>query len=64
MIKALGNGVAPVRSLRRALKSLVDNNTPADPKRYCANPMLAALAGTKEEFERLSAIVEADQRQA
>jgi hypothetical protein len=53
MAKALGSGqVARIRSLRRAMKSLVDDNMliaigeggPADPKRYWLNPMMIGHA--------------------
>ena len=37
------------RSFRRALKRLVDDKKP---HRYAFNPMIAALAGDKAEFER------------
>jgi len=69
MVKALGPGnVARVRSLRRAMKSLVDDNMliaigdggPADPKRYWANPMMIAMTGNNDDFERVSAMLEAE----
>ena len=59
MVKALGPGkVARVRSLRRAMKSLVDDHSliaigeggPADPKRYWLNPMMIAMSGNKDDL--------------
>jgi hypothetical protein len=57
------------RSLRRALKSLADAGAllalgggggRGDPQRYCINPIMAAVSGSKEQFERSSAILQAD----
>jgi hypothetical protein len=69
MIKELGKGkVAIVRSFRRALKKLVDDNTliaigeggPGDPKRYWRNPMLLALFGSEGQYEEAMAALEAE----
>ncbi len=56
------------RSLRRSLKRMVDDailmalgrGGPGDPQRYCTNPLMHALGGDEEEFERVSAMVKAD----
>jgi hypothetical protein len=67
MVKALGPGkVARVRSLRRAMKSLVDDHSliaigeggPADPKRYWLNPMMIAMSGNKDDFDKATAMLE------
>jgi hypothetical protein len=67
MVKALGPGnVARVRSLRRAMKGLVDDNAviaigeggPADPKRYWVNPMMVVMSGNKDDFDKATAMLE------
>jgi hypothetical protein len=71
MAKELGQvNVGRVRSLRRALKSLVDDEFliaigeggRGDPKRFWINPMLIALSGSssKEDFDRTAAILKAE----
>ena len=50
-------GLTEERSLRRALKRLVDDKVivvlgKKKPHRYAFSPMIAALAGDKAEFER------------
>jgi hypothetical protein len=56
------------RSLRRALKGIVDDGAvmalgeggPGDARRYCINPLLVAVGGTTEEYERAAAMLKAD----
>lgn len=69
MVKEFGQvNVGRVRSLRRALKNLVDDETliaigeggPADPKRYWLNPLMMALCDNwnKEDLDRISAVLQ------
>lgn len=69
MTKALSaSNVARVRSLRRALCKLCDNDFllsigkggRRDPRRYCLDPMFAAIAGSEEDYQRVCAIIQAD----
>jgi hypothetical protein len=63
-----GSSVPVVRSLRRALKGLVDDRTliaigeggRSDPKRYWLNPMMVALFSGKEQYERVSATLKTE----
>lgn len=56
------------RSVRRALKRMVDDQAiialgkggPADPHRYCPNPMLVAMACDAQTYERVVAMINAD----
>jgi len=63
-----GSNVGAVRSLRRALKKLCDDGAVlalgkggrSDPCRYCLDPIVVALGGTKEQFEKAIAVIESD----
>jgi hypothetical protein len=69
LAKVLGGSNMPkVRSLRRALKKLCDDGAilslgkggRGDPYRYCLDPIIAAIGGTKEQFEKAIAVLESD----
>jgi hypothetical protein len=69
MTKALGgSNVARVRSLRRALRNLCDSSVllavgaggRRDPHRYCLDPLFAAMVGSKEDYRKACAVVQAD----
>jgi len=57
-----------VRALRRALKGLCDSGVlmavgdggPSDAYRYCINPLVAAIGGTKEQYDKAIAMLQAD----
>jgi hypothetical protein len=53
-----------LRKLYRSLKALCDvsavvalgDGGPGDPKRYCLNPLIAAIGGSKEQYDKAQAI--------
>jgi hypothetical protein len=57
-----------LRKLYRSLKALCDvgavvalgDGGPGDPKRYCLNPLIAPIGGSKEQYDRAQAIFQSD----
>jgi hypothetical protein len=69
MAKVLGSSnVARVRSLRRALRNLCDSSVllavgtggRRDPHRLLPDPLFAAMVGSKEDYKKACAVVQAD----
>jgi hypothetical protein len=57
-----------LRKLYRSLKALCDvdvvvalgDGGPGDPKRYCLNPLMVAIGGSKEQYDKAQAIFQSD----
>jgi hypothetical protein len=57
-----------LRKLYRSLKALCDINVvvalgdggPGDPKRYCLNPLMVAVGGSKTQYDKAQAIFQSD----